>query len=69
MRQLRTLPRDPGLQQIDDWRDWFIDAHRRRLRADGHDEVTAEHLMIPITAQAHAIAERLRADYLARSGA
>ena len=64
---MRTrAPADPGLQQIADWRAWFVSAHAQRLRENDLDEATFAQEYAAIVALADAITQRMRSDYLAR---
>ena len=67
-RQTRgAAPSDPGLQQISEWRTWFVTAHAQRLRDNGVDEDTFTREHATIVALADAITGRMRSDYLART--
>jgi hypothetical protein len=63
MRIMARRPVDPGLAAITAWRDWFVAAHEARLR-DSPDQHLVEQERAAIAAQAAAIAERMRSDYL-----
>jgi hypothetical protein len=65
-RKRAPAPRDPGLQQIDDWHQWLLSAHTVRLAElnlppEQHDRELAD-----VTRLAMAVADRMRSDYLAR---
>ena len=61
-----VAPRDPGLDEIAVWEQWFRNAHNQILRASP-DQHLVEQERANIEALATAIAARMRADYLART--
>jgi hypothetical protein len=65
-RKRAAVAPDPGLQQISEWRTWFVGAHAQRLRDNGVDEDTFRREHATIVTLADAITARMRSDYLAR---
>lgn len=64
MKRTRTTVDDPGLDEIAAWHQWFLEAHRARLRQNGCDDSEVEDLMVPIVEQATHIVAKMREDYL-----
>jgi hypothetical protein len=64
----RRAPKiDPGLAEIEAWHAWFVDAHERRLSdpLQFPDRHLVESERAKIVAQAAAIVERMKEQYLA----
>lgn len=59
---------DAGLQEIQDWHDWFVTAHTQRLATCNYSAEQLEHELSLVTRAATAITDRMRSDYLARRG-
>jgi hypothetical protein len=65
---MRRAPKtDPGLAEIDRWVHWFRAAHSERIATLGLAADEQQRELAVIEAQAEAIHERLRSDYLVRT--
>lgn len=62
----RRAPVDTGLQQIAEWQSWFLSAHAQRLADMAMTPAQRADDLMTVTAQAAAIAARMKDDYLSR---
>ena len=63
----RTVPKpDPGLEQIDAWGRWFLQAHRDRLWTAGLTPIEYSRELAAVEKMAAAVLERMTAAYRAR---
>jgi hypothetical protein len=67
MAKKRTAIIDAGLQEIADWRTWFVSAHTQRLRDNGLEADAVTRDMVPIETLADAIVATMREQYLANA--
>lgn len=63
-----SLSEDPGLAEIDAWGQWFIRVHEERLSREHEfpDRHLVETERAKVAAQATAMVERMKSDYLGR---
>jgi hypothetical protein len=67
MFKRKRPPRDPGLEEIADWRTWFVSAHTQRLTDNGLEADAVAREMVPIETLADAIVAKMREQYLANA--
>jgi hypothetical protein len=58
---------DTGLQEIADWRTWFVSAHTQRLTDNGLEADAVARELVPIETLADAIVATMREQYLANA--
>lgn len=62
-RRKATPETDPGLDKIDEWHRWFVEAHTTRVRAADMSPDQQARELADIKTLAAAIAERMRENY------
>jgi hypothetical protein len=57
-------PHEAAFDEIDRWRQWFVDGHAQRLRDDGLDGEDFTRAFAQIQRQADAIREQMKREHI-----